>query len=418
MNDPELMRNLTDGFIHALRDPVWKDIPIDDGMKGIIMTGQMQKLDRIRQNGPTCHVYPGAVHTRFSHSLGVYRIGRELLISLLGRMDCPFTVKGERSFLAACLLHDIGHFPYAHSLKELSIKEHEEIAADAILSDRELYDAICRAGADPEMTASIIDKKRPSERETEIYRNFLSGALDPDKLDYLNRDAFFAGVPYGIQDNDHILSTVVLYEDRLALPFSSYQSLENILFSKYLMYKNVYWHKGTRGATAMIKKALLSAIREGFLGKGELVMLDDFQFQALENRQYEPFRLIRDVANNRLFKAAFTKSWEADGRLEMEAGDIERRFISEDRIWKCLVSEYPSLKRFEVIIDIPEPISFESDVRIIMEDGSARSFGEVTNLFTKDVGTQFAKALRTVSVFTPEYVSKESVERVIGECFG
>ena len=333
-------------------------------------------------------------------------------------MDCPFTVRGERSFLAACLLHDIGHFPYAHSLKELAIKEHEEIAADAILGDEELFDAIVKAGADPEMTASIIDKRRDADRETEIYRNFLSGALDPDKLDYLNRDAFFAGVPYGIQDNDHILSSVVLYQDRLALPYSSYQSLENILFSKYLMYKNVYWHKGTRSATAMIKKALLSAIREGFLGKGELVMLDDFQFQGLENRAYEPFRLIRDVANNRLFKASFTKSWEADGALEMAAGDIERRFEAEDSIWKGLRKEYPGLKRYEVIIDIPEPISFESDVRIIMEDGSSKSFGEVTNLFTKDVGKQFAKALRVVSIFTPEYVSKESVERIIGESFG
>ncbi len=417
MNDPELMKNLTDGFVHSLRDPLWKNIHIDEGMKGIIMTTQFQKLGRIRQNGPTCNIYPGAVHTRLSHSLGVYRVGRELLISLLRRMDCPFTVTGERSFLAACLLHDIGHFPYAHSLKELAIKEHEEIAADAIMSDRELFDAIQRAGADPKMTASIIDKKREADRETEIYRNFLSGALDPDKLDYLNRDAFFAGVPYGIQDNDHILSTVVLHQDRLALPYNSFQSLENILFSKYLMYKNVYWHRGTRSATAMIKKALLSAIRDGYLKKEELVMLDDFQFQGLENRDYAPFSLIRAVADNRLFKASYTKDWESDGKLEKAAGDIERRFEAEDRIWDGLKEKYPALQRFEVVIDIPEPISFESDVRIIMEDGTSKSFGEVTNLFTKDVGKQFSKSLRVVSVFTPEYVSKESVERIIKDGF-
>ncbi|MCR5731868.1 MAG: HD domain-containing protein [Sphaerochaetaceae bacterium] len=417
MNNPSLMNALTEGFIHAYRDPLWKNIPLDDGMKNIIMTKQMQKLDRIRQNGPTCHIYPGAVHTRLSHSLGVYRIGRELLLGLLTRQVCPFTVKGERSFLAACLLHDIGHFPYAHSLKEIKIREHEEIAAEQILNDKELSEAIDNAGADKEMVASIIDKTRDADSETEIYRNFLSGALDPDKLDYLNRDAFFAGVPYGIQDNDHILSSVILHDGRLALPYSNYQSLENILFSKYLMYKNVYWHKGTRSATAMIKKALLSALREGVLKKEELIMLDDFQFQGLEDREYPPFSLIRDVANSRLFKASYTKQWEKDGELEKAAGNIENRFEAEDKIYMHLKKDYPQLERHEVIIDIPEPISFEADVSIIMEDGSTKAFCEVSGLFSKDIGKQFATSLRVVSVFTPAYVSKEKVERVVENVF-
>lgn len=417
MNNSSLMNALTEDFTHAFRDPIWKNIPLDDKLKGIVMTRQMQKLDRIRQNGPTCHVYPGAVHTRFSHSLGVYRIGRELLLGLLTRQQCPFTVKGERSFLAACLLHDIGHFPYAHSLKEIKIREHEEIAAEQILTDKELSEAILLSGADINMVAAIIDKTREADRETEIYRNFLSGALDPDKLDYLNRDAFFAGVPYGIQDNDHILSSVVLYNDRLALPYSNYQSLENILFSKYLMYKNVYWHKGTRSATAMIKKALLSALREGVLKKEELIMLDDFQFQGLENKDYPPFGLIRDVANGRLFKASFTKQWEKYGALERAAGDIEKRFEAEDRIYLMVKKQYPQLERHEVIIDIPEPISFEADVEIIMEDGTTKPFSEVSSLFSKDIGKQFASSLRVVSIFTPDFVSKESIEKVVCNAF-
>ena len=142
--------------------------------------------------------------------MGVYYLGRQILLSLSKKsLDLPFTEKGMMSFLVACLLHDIGHFPYAHSLKELAIRDHEELAGEMILEHKELGEAIDKTGADRVMTAAIIDKDLlSSDEETIFYRNVLSGTLDPDKLDYLSRDGFFAGVPYGKQDTDFIISSL------------------------------------------------------------------------------------------------------------------------------------------------------------------------------------------------------------------
>ena len=114
-----------------------------EGLRKLLAADEVEKLSGIKQNGPAFHIYPGAVHTRLSHSIGVYHLGREILLSLSRKNEeLPFSEKGIMSFLSACLLHDIGHFPYAHSLKELAIKEHEEIAAELILGNDELGKAI------------------------------------------------------------------------------------------------------------------------------------------------------------------------------------------------------------------------------------------------------------------------------------
>ncbi|MGN0907516.1 MAG: HD domain-containing protein [Bullifex sp.] len=415
MNKRELLLNITEGFVLAWRDPLWNDIMMDKSLKAITETPAFQKLDRIKQNGPTCRVYPGAMHTRLNHSLGVYHIGRQILIQTLENSTVPYTVKGMRSFLSACLLHDIGHFPYAHSLKELSIREHEELAGEIIMKDDVLRNAVINAGADPEWVAAIIDESKPSVDEVSVYRHILSGALDPDKLDYLNRDAFFCGVPYGSQNNGYIISRLHLIDGELALERDAYTTLEHILFSKYLMYANVYWHRDVRSATCMIKKALLSAIRDGVLSVEDLYFIDDGEFDtlALKYSDYEPLTLITMVRNNALLSRVWEAPWETDGILRPVSSDIYSRFRAEDRIYEALKKTYPSIRRHEVIIDIPEPISFEADMKILNEDGSLEPFSSVTKLFTKDVEKQFSASLRMIGLYAPSYVSRKCAKEII-----
>ena len=210
MNRNEAQDILNRGFTHFVKDPLWQSIPMTRALKALTEVRDVQKLARIKQNGPSYHIYPGAVHTRLDHSIGVYHLGRQILLSLSRKTDTlPFTEKGIMSFLSACLLHDIGHFPYAHSLKELAIREHEEIAADMIQNRPELNEAVRKTGADPSVTAAIIDKDQlTGDEETLFYRNVLSGTLDPDKLDYLSRDGYFSGLTYGRQDTDFIISSL------------------------------------------------------------------------------------------------------------------------------------------------------------------------------------------------------------------
>lgn len=411
MNRKALTDCITDGFTHRLRDPLWQDIQIDDGLKNIIETKSVQNLAGIKQNGPTYLIYPGSMHTRLSHSLGVYHTGRAILLSMLQKDECPFSKEGERSFLVSCILHDIGHFPYAHSLKEISPKTHEELASEIIGSDKELKKAIKDAGADPKRVAAIIDESLPSDEETDIYRNILSGTLDPDKLDYLNRDAFFAGVPYGVQDNSYIIAGMHLVSGHVAIEKSAYASIEHLLFSKYLMYKNVYWHKSVRSATAMIKKAVLGAIRDNVIKIDSLYFIDDATFNRFPSLyKYQPFSLIEDVRRGKLLKARYVKEFEVDGILEKEAWDVSSRFIAEDRVYRALKAKYTDLKPYEVVIDIPEPISFEADIDILSKDGKTEKFPSVTKLFTKDVVERFSSSLRNYTLFLPSYVASSDAE--------
>ena len=398
------------GFTHTVKDPLWGNIPMTEALRSVLDVREVEKLSRIKQNGPAFHIYPGAVHTRLSHSVGVYYLGREIMTALARRSDeLPFTEEGLRSFLAACLLHDIGHFPYAHSLKELSVKEHEEIARELITGIPELERAVSETGADPEMTGLIIDTKRKTDdKETLFYRGVLSGTLDPDKLDYLSRDAFFAGIPYGKQDTSYIISSMAFSDGSIVLDEGAISLVEQVLFSKYMMYRNLYWHKGVRGATAMIKKAVISALRDGVIALTDLYLKDDYSFLELcrKHMDFPPFTLVDKVENGEIEERLVWKPFEKDGKLENKAHDITSRYKAESEIFSLLSPIYPELKEYEVIIDIPEPISFETDVRILREDGSVNRPKEDEMLFSK-APTLFSGSLRKTALYLPSYIKEQ-----------
>ena len=331
--------------------------------------------------------------------------------------ELPFSECGMKSFLAACLLHDIGHFPYAHSLKELSPKTHEEIASELIADDRQLRDAVIAAGADPQITGAIINTSIPSDdAEILFYRHVLSGTLDPDKLDYLSRDAFFAGVPYGKQDTDFIISSLSYEDSSLVLNEEALSLVEQVLFSKYMMYRSLYWHKGVRSATCMIKKAIISAIDENIITFDDLYLKDDDEFRRITERypSFKPFSLIDEAEHGRLFERKTMKNFDENGSIERKALPINRRADAENEIYDMLKKKYTSLRPFEVIIDIPEPISFETKIRIKSEDGLVREtqpdeiiFSQASNLFSRN--------LRKTALYLPQYVDTEDARMAFME---
>ncbi len=409
---------LNNGFTHSVKDPLWQNILLTKELKDLVLLPDVQKLARIKQNGPAYHIYPGAVHTRLSHSLGVYHLGREILLSLSRKSEeVPFTKCGIMSFLTACLLHDIGHFPYAHSLKELAIREHEEIAGDIILHHSDLYSAIEKTGAAPEMTALIINKDAPSENsETELYRTLLSGTLDPDKLDYLSRDGYFSGVPYGRQDTDFIISSLVLVNGTLMLKKEATSSVEQILFSKYMMYRTLYWHKGVRSATAMIKKALCRALLDGTIEYDDLYALDDSEFVSLcasRREKTEALTLVDMVEHNNLLERKAEKEYIEGGIIEESVKIPERKEALENEIFSSLIKTYPSLKEWEVVIDIPERINFESHIPVIDGNNTVCDISLGNMVFTGEVSTLFQKKLRKVALYLPQYVLKADAERIL-----
>jgi HD superfamily phosphohydrolase len=391
------------GFTAPIRDALWGHVYLTESLETLATSAAFMRLHRIMQLGPTHIVYPGATHTRAAHSIGVYHLARRLLKNFAeAGADSWLTGEGARSFLCAALLHDLGHFPYTHSLKELPLTSHEELTGQLILAEP-VKTLVGNTGADPYLCAAIIDTGLPARDNQEIlfYRKLLSGALDPDKLDYLNRDARYCGIPYGAQDVDFILSRLRPDPVRgVTIDTRAVPSVESVLFAKYLMYRTVYWHPAVRSATAMIKKVLVAALHSGAIAREELYHLDDqglFTLLAARARERdEPIlALAEKVRDGTLYVPVAECAYDA----EKHGGflDIARRFAYEREL-AAELSAHSSrhIPAEALIIDVPESVSFET--------GLAASEHPV-GVFTADTVSAFQKALRVVRVFVDKGIA-------------
>ncbi len=395
-------------FDEPIRDPLWRNVMVPGGFSSIFSSPEFVKLSRILQLGPAHLVYPGATHTRLAHSIGVFEMAKRVLASIASHSDLGFVdARGARGFLVAALCHDLGHFPYAHSLKELPLRDHESLTADVVRGP--LARAVTGAGADPEFVAAIVDTALPvpatgSPEQLGLFRAMLSGVLDPDKLDYLNRDAWACGVPYGVQDVDFTLQHSGLDDSgRPGVTERGVMAVEAVLFSKYQMYRAVYWHKSVRAATSMIKKAVIEDLASGAVLPAELYGLDDQGFYSLMAASGRDGRgLVKAVHDGSVMKTRFELPFDASNQGHRRAADLAPRPALETGI-----AELAGVA--EVVVDVPEPISFESDLPII---GTGASFSTCATVFRPEVVASFARSLRVLRVFSMAGEDSRSAGRV------
>lgn len=412
MADSRLLHALTQDFDAVVRDPVWGDMQFDNSLLALTRSAEFLALDRIRQLGPVSRLYPGATHTRFIHSLGVYHLARRMALSLLERNQLKVaTHEGLKSFLVAALCHDLGHYPYAHSLKELPLAAHEAIAAEMVQREP-LRNSILDCGADPAQVSAIIDSDRPEplDREILLYRRMLSGVLDPDKIDYLTRDAYFCGVPYGIQDAEYILRRIFVDEDRLTVDQRGQTSIEAVLFSKYQMYRTVYWHPSIRAATAMVKKSILLALSQSVLASDSLYGLDDRGFQNLiEDGNPRLFSCAQDAFLGRQYLPVCDVSFDPLNQLHTDLDNLDRRTEAE-----ASLAMAANLNDTDIVIDIPEPVSFETDLGVRV-DGKVEKFIDMTSLFNPKSMASLTASLRRIRIYAHPRVDRKSIEGLARE---
>jgi hypothetical protein len=391
---------LQSGYTDPIRDVLWGHIYLTPEMAALTKSEPFMRLYHILQLGPAYAVYPGATHTRAAHSIGVYHLARRLLIDLANRGAASWlSPEGAVSFLCAALLHDLGHFPYTHSLKELPLACHETLTAEIILREP-LRSLVGKTGADPAFTAAIVDTAPEgggeSGGELDFYRGLLSGTLDPDKLDYLNRDARCCGVPYGAQDVDFILSRLQPSRERgVMIDGRGIPSVESLLFSKYLMYRAVYWHPTVRSATAMIKKALMGGLEDGVLRPEDLYGLDDAGLFALfAGRSHPLFPLAQEVRSGRFFTAVAEIPFDEAAHRNLL--DIRSRSRHEQALAAELSLPGEPLPREALIIDVPEPVSFETGL-YVSDEGCY--FSESSSVFNPAMVDGLIKSLRIIRIF-------------------
>ncbi|MBN2653263.1 MAG: HD domain-containing protein [Spirochaetales bacterium] len=412
MGNLERYTNIEKRLSEPVRDPLWKHIYLSKEILAIAGSAPFQKTARIKQLGPTFYTYPGATHTRMGHSFGVYEIARQILKAISRQDNSPdLSEAGMVSFLDAALLHDIGHFPYTHSLKDLPLKDHEVLSGEIIL-ETEINQLIAAAGGNAGITAEIIDTSKATQnQEVVFYRKILSGVLDPDKLDYLNRDAFYCGVPYGIQDKDFIIDRIVADpENGLAIDKKGIQAVENILFSKYLMYKSVYWHKTVRNVTATVKKVLIHALESGFVEPEQLYRLDDFTLIDLLTRQESIYSKIIDDISKRHF---FSSDFEVSAKVFPKKISPSEKLALETKMLEALIGRELAGQYFlHFIIDIPEKISFETNLRFF-DHGNFYPLDQSDYVFSAQVIQKFQDSLQKIRFFYSDELKEIFINKKI-----
>ncbi len=236
-----------------LRDPVWNNIRVDELTLALLDTDVVQRLRYVRQLGWAYLVYPGANHTRFEHALGTHHLARRTLALLSEAEHSTSIGESEQAIVrSAALLHDVGHYPFSHALEEIGALHHEDVARPLITEGR--VASLLTASLGPEAPRLVFELI--AGRSTSPLQGLISGSLDLDKIEYLKRDAFMCGVPYGEIDVDRLTNSLVLVDDpqtgrpSIGVREKALSALESRLLAKYKMYRHLYWHHTQRRATA------------------------------------------------------------------------------------------------------------------------------------------------------------------------
>lgn len=237
----------------VFRDPLYGYIHIDyDFITQLIDTSVFQRLRRIRQLSGVHMVFHAAEHSRFSHSLGVYELSYRFLD--IDEIADTFSPRERLLFMTTALLHDIGHGAYSHAFEYVFKVNHEKIGAKLITTHPELRAVLDSVDSEfAEDVAGILLK----QKKYPVIEQLISSQLDIDRLDYLERDAYFTGAAYGHIDLDRLMRVLQIKNKKLVFKASGIHAIENYLVARYHMYWQVYYHPKARAYEVILEKIYL-----------------------------------------------------------------------------------------------------------------------------------------------------------------
>jgi hypothetical protein len=421
-----------------IRDPVHDVIAFrtdraeDRLLFGLLNAAEFQRLRRVRQLGMASLAYPGADHSRYSHSVGVMETARRMLDRLADRLRID---PAERlATLAAALLHDLGHGPFSHVFERVSGVDHEAVTAQVIQNpDGEVHRLL--SDLDPHLPARVVGRLAKSGPVLTYHHDVLSSQLDADRLDYLLRDNLMTGSRYGGYDLRWLLQALTVHEPsgRLAVQSKAVSAVESYLQARYHMYRHVYFHKVVRSAEGMVKLALQRAkrlavqdrlawpppehaVRKALLGQAlradEFVDLDDVSVMHCFKEWSRGQGSGGDATLTRLCRGLlFRRLYKTIDLSRHEPADAAR---AVKLAWEAVehAGGEPSYDLFfDEVADTPyrayDPTSGEegSEIRVCEPDGSMVEFAAVSPA---------AATLSRQAVFRRLHVSEEYRDAVRG----
>lgn len=411
---------------HLVRIPPELDVPLTPRVQRLVDTSAFRRLAKIPQLGLVNLVYPGANHTRFEHSLGVYHTALLFLQRL--QHDPRFTqivdLRAAQLFLVAALLHDVGHWPFCHPIEDLQLTDmpqHEVLVRERLV-ESELQDLLATDWGITSSEISDLLAGNATSSSAKLLSSMLSGPIDVDKMDYLVRDSLHAGVPYGRNfDRQRLIGSLCVNEsgDALAITEKGRTAAEMMVFARYIMFSEVYWHHAVRAATVMFQRAFhdlaptlqldelfrlephefLGVLREtaGASPAGELLRRLFGEQRCLHKRWYQFSRLEHPVRYSRLARQPFPELVQDAQRLARALAEL-------------LAEEFPE---YHLLIDAP-PVGAEVEFLVDVYYRKERQFRPLTQVspVVKALAEQqFDDVVKRVRIFADAHLLEKLVAR-------
>jgi HD superfamily phosphohydrolase len=333
---------------------------------------------------------------------------KRALGALAGRGELAEIAEEERQAVTlAALLHDVGHYPFSHALEEAGFPSHEA-QGEARLTTGVLREKLLAIGG-PKFPGRVADLIRT--RSASPLQGLISGTLDLDKIDYLCRDSRMCGVPSGIVDVDRLLASITMVPSgsmggrTMGVQEKGVSALESLLFAKYQMYRNVYWHHAVRSATCMFKRAARTALHRGNVTEDQVALVTDDALMHLLI-EADGSSLARALRQRQLFKRA----------LDLPASEVtaapEEWMASDpdllEQVEDALAREV-GLAAGELLLDFPARHSMLGvDLPLRLRDGTVERLtdeGRAGQLGLPRIAQELYRSARRLRVFVARPVS-------------
>jgi len=385
-------------------DPVYGFVSVPHGLLlSLIDHPYFQRLRRIRQLGLSSYVYPGALHTRFHHALGALHLMQEA-INVLRSKGVEISAEESEGVCAAILLHDIGHGPFSHALEHALVDRHHEAISLMFMKalNKEFSGQL-------DLAIAIFTNRYPKK----FLYQLVSGQLDMDRMDYLNRDSFFTGVSEGVIGYDRIIIMLDVHDGELVVEEKGIYSIEKFLTARRFMYWQVYLHKTGVAAEQMLIHLLARARELALEGQQLEAPRDLARFLYLpagevwpEEKLLEHYARLDDTDIT-----ACVKNWsEAEDPLlaYLSKGMLERRlfrmqWLNEPLSDQARTDLLNQLQELHLPAVPPEKLIYEgresiqaynegkAPIRILFKNGEVKNLTECSDvqLFTQPVTKYF-----------------------------
>lgn len=412
---PEISRTTSD--LGVIRIPDEQDIPFSDRVRALVDTSEFRRLAQITQLALTSRIYPGATHTRFEHALGVYHNALAYLWQLGKDERFAETVSPHDAevLIVAALLHDIGHWPFCHPIEDMALPDmppHESFAEQFLGPDSELAQVLDQQwNIDPSEVLDLLARQSnsPSSR---LRRSILSGPIDIDKMDYLQRDSQHCGVPYGKNfDRSRLIGSLIVNQqgDGLAITSKGRTAAEMMVFARYVMFSEVYWHHAVRSATAMFARAFFE-VHEHLDMTQLLLMNEPNMIRALCNAGDGATTLLTEGlfhSHRRLHKrlAEYSVFSHADLYQSLRRLTYQELVHCSNRL-AALIQEniQQPVGELDVLIDAP-PIHREVEFRVDVYDPQSnvwQALRDISPIVNAMSNTAFDDCVKRVRIFVSE----------------